>query len=379
MNKKTKTLGVLIAIVLMLSAFSVVATIPKASAWGTSHSMNEHSSASDAYYNDFQTFNRVYSYVWDGGFGIPHDTAQYPETVTISGSTPNDLYVPYFGHINAYLIRYITVWDENGNSYSTNHVLNVPAESGEGGSVMQSSVGETVFSDGYYSSYASFSDGMYIGSSVGLTYASQDFWDNALPQAFQHYKWDIQYSIVFHSEDMWNNIVETCETYLGHITHDERSSTNNLYNWELSPESYNRYPSSVSWSEEYPSSSYADASSLSEALSDTPNGQNAYLGAWNRDGALARVSFHLNAEAYGALQMYCSTPSWCGAFILVYVSGDGSNWREIASTNLGSSESPAWRTFGGSTEYYNYVLVVSYCCGNYESGFYIDAMRTGQT
>lgn len=374
MKLRKKSIALLIALLFAFSAFTAVSTLHQAQAYGN------YLYLQPTWYDSGQTqyFSRVYNYLWDGGWGIPHDTGTYPDYAIID-HTSDYLYVPYGGYMEARLYRAIDVYDESGNLYSSTY-----ANFGTYGIwINTQDSGNNWNGDGYYQMYAGFQDNLYIGSNSGLNYYGYDGYPNALPQGFQHYSWDVTYWIQYYSFDYWGNQQDYTNAYFGHVVHDERSSTGTLTNWELSPNNAQLYAGSVQWTEAWPNQYSAAVNNQDGMLNYQPDNSYTELNAWS-NGALARECVQLTGDsdgAYGSLWIYASTPSWSSGYLLTYTSSDGYNWNFLGYMSMPAGMGGQWLNLGaptssGSLTQYKYALFISYDTNNHPSYVYIDCVQT---
>jgi hypothetical protein len=346
-----KTISTLVIAVLLISAFAGLATMQKAAAWGVYHDVTAYPNGQDT------TFQRVYCYYWDGYFGIPAMTAAYHDSAVMQG----DQYIAYnilFGHVDVRLYRDAYVYDESGN---------LVASSGD--IWMQSDhTWDFVWTNQGFDVNFCFIDDLYIGSQQGLNY----YFPSA-PQAFAGYKWVVNYYVDIAAYDYWGNLQQYNTWTSKDISHDERVSTSNQYNWELCPECTSRYSDYVSWTNTYGAAWINDASNV---VGSYPDSYYAQMIAVGQDSH-AFISAHMNEAAFGQVWVNCQSLT-SQSDLLVYVSFDDSTWTFLSEQIIGYTSGAQWVNCGGTTSGYNYVLLVVHNGGSIQySEINIDCIQTG--
>jgi rhodanese-related sulfurtransferase len=136
------------------------------------------------------------------------------------------------------------------------------------------------------------------------------------------------------------------------------------------PENEYFWAQSVSWTDAYGAGSAVN--NPWNMLGSSPNGNYGQLYAPNY-GCTARVSLTLNQPSVGQIDVYGYSVSGYYSLFYVYVSNDDYNWNFVKSQVV-SSSSPGWISFGPYTSPFRYVLLLGYDSGN-SVNLQIDAVR----
>jgi hypothetical protein len=347
-KKKTIT-ALMIATILLLSAFATLATMPKAAAY-TGNTVYIEPYSADT------TFQRVWCSFYDGMLGEPGKTITYHDVINIHGNA--DLWCNFFGHADADLYRGITVYDSNND---------VVASTGTypGIWLNHQDLGYTWTND-YVNFDVNFQDDMFIrNANEGLLY----YFSNA-PAQFAGYRWVITYRMYITTYDIFGNYLDGVVYWYPTVTHDE-TSPNHTYNFEMCPEDTADYAASVPWTDTYGSAYVIDANNV---CGSAPDGNCAQIGAY-ASNSHAFICTHLDGYAFGGIWVKCESISTQSDF-LVYVSSNGNDWTLTKEQTLYYVPGLHWIDCGINIAGYSYVLLAVYDNGS-PSQMYIDAIQTG--